>query len=51
MKEMKSPNITHLLLKVTPVLFVDEDEVKIITRAEFFVHVSERRCQVETPQK
>jgi len=48
---MKSPKHTHLLLKVTSVLFIDEDEVKIITRAEFFVHVSERRRQFETPQK
>lgn len=42
---------THLLLEVTSVLFVDEDEVKVITRAELFVHVAERWRQVKPAQK
>ena len=42
---------THLLLEVTSVLFVDEDEVKIITRAELLVHVAERWRQVKPAKK
>ena len=45
------PKCTYLLLEVTSVLFVDEDEVKIITRAELFVHVAECRRQVKPAQK
>lgn len=46
-----TPKCTYLLLEVTSVLFVDEDEVKIITRAELFVHVAECRGQVKPAQK
>jgi hypothetical protein len=45
------PQCTYLLLEVTSVLFVDEDEVKIITRAELFVHVAECWRQVKPAQK
>lgn len=48
---MGIPGHTHLLLEVTSVLFVDEDEVEIITRAELLVHVAERRRQVKPAQK
>jgi hypothetical protein len=35
--------LAYLLLEVTSILFVDEDEVEIIPGAELLVHVSERR--------
>jgi hypothetical protein len=38
---------THLLLKITSVLFVDEDEIKIVTGAELLVHVAKRWRQVK----
>jgi len=38
---------THLLLEVPPVLFVDEDEVEVVARAELLVDVAEGRSEVE----
>jgi len=37
----------HLLLEVTPVLFVDEDEVEVVPRAELLIDVAEGRGQVD----
>jgi hypothetical protein len=47
----RSMHGTHLLLEITSVLFVDEDEIKIITRAELLVYVAERWCQVEPAEE
>lgn len=40
-----------LLLEVAPVLFVDEDEVEVVSRAEFLIHVAERGGKVEATQE
>jgi len=40
-----------LLLKVPPVLLVDEDEVEVIPRAELFVDVAEGGCEVEAAEE
>jgi hypothetical protein len=40
-----------LLLEVAPVLFVDEDKVEVVSRAEFLVHVAEGGGKVEATQE
>jgi len=40
-----------LLLEVASVLFVNEDEVEVVTRAELFVHVAECRRQVKPAEE
>lgn len=42
---------TDLLLEVASVLFVDEDEVEVVARAELFVHIAECRCQVKPAEE
>lgn len=42
---------TYLLLEVAPVLFVDEDKVEVVARAELFVHIAECRCQVKPAEE
>ena len=42
---------TNLLLKVPPVLLVDEDEVEVISRAELLVHVSECGRKIEATEE
>ena len=44
-------NSDLLLLEVSPVLLIDEDEVEVISRAELLIHVAERRREVEAPQE
>lgn len=40
-----------VLLVVSPVFFVDENEVEVVPSVELLVHVSECRCKVETAQE
>ena len=42
---------TYLLLEVASVLFVDEDEVEVVARAELFVHIAECRRQVKPAEE
>ena len=42
---------TYLLFEVAPVLFVNEDEIEIVARAELFVHVAECRRQVKPAEE
>lgn len=41
----------NLLLEVSPVLLINEDEVEIIPSAEFLVHLTECRSQVEASEE
>jgi hypothetical protein len=47
MREGERHGDTHLLFEITSILFVDQDEVKIIACAELFVHVAECGGQVK----
>ena len=44
-------NSNLLLLEVPSVLFVYEDEVEVISRAELLVHITERRREVEAAKE
>lgn len=41
----------YLLLEVSPVLLINENEVQVIPGAELFVHFSEGRCEVEATKE
>ena len=40
-----------LLLEVSPILFIDKDEIEIVTRAELLVQIAEGRSEVEAAQE
>lgn len=41
----------YLLLEISPILLINENQVEIVTYAEFLVHFPERRCQLETAKE
>ena len=48
---LDSVNSNFLLLKVPPILFIDQDQVKVVPGTELLVYVSVCGCQFEPTQK
>lgn len=50
-RTLKSERRTYLLLEVTPILFINEDQIQVIASAEFLIHVSERWRQIKATKE
>jgi len=46
-----SEDSNFLLFEITPILFIDENQIEVVPCAKFFIDVPECRCQIETTKE